>query len=93
MSLCAVPATGGTIARPRIKDVAFPAFAGASVAPSAVAFSAAECASKKMPLPAAAATKTDARQRPETDRSRGIPVRLDLRGKARSTGGGSGRSC
>src|SRR6202040_3092746 len=81
VAVCAVLAAGGIIVKPRIKDVASLAFAGASVASAflAAAFSPAECASKKMPVPAAAAaTTTDARQRREVNRSRRPPARLDL---------------
>jgi hypothetical protein len=84
-----VPAASGIIARPRIKDVASLAFAGASVARSAVALSAAECVNNKMPVPAAAATRTDARQRRKINRCRGPPGRLELRCQARAIGGGS----
>ena len=94
VAVCAVLAAGGIIAKPRIKDVASLAFAGASVASAflAAAFSPAECASKKMPVPAAAAaTTTAARQRREVNRSRRPPARLDLSRDARAIRGGSGR--
>jgi hypothetical protein len=94
VAVCAVLAAEGIIAKPRIKDVASLAFAEASVASAflAAAFSPAECASKKMPVPAAAAaTTTDARQRREVNRSRRPPARLDLSRDARAICGGLGR--
>jgi hypothetical protein len=95
VTVCAVVAAGGIIASPRIKDVASLAFAGASVAIAAleVAFSPTACASKKMPMPAAAAITTDARQRREVNRSRRLPARLDLSRDALGIPGGSGRGC
>jgi hypothetical protein len=70
----------GIIARPRIQDTASLAFAGASVAGalSAVAFSPAECVSKNVTVPAAAATKTAAKQRREISGSRVGLAQLDL---------------
>jgi hypothetical protein len=92
VAVCAVLAAGGIIARPRIKDVASLTFAGASVASAllAVAFSPAEYVSKKMPVPAAAATTTDARQRREVNSSLHLPARLGLSRDALTIRGGAG---
>jgi hypothetical protein len=80
---------------PRIKDRSSLAFVGASVATArlAVTFSSVACVSKKMPLPAAAATTTDARQRREVNGSRYLPARPDLSRDALVIPGGSGRGC
>jgi hypothetical protein len=68
-----VPAAKASSPDLRIKDVASLAFAGASAALSAAACSAAERVNNQMPMPAAAATRMDARQSREINRCRSLP--------------------